>query len=322
MIYLNELDIKKIGIDWKELISIIEISVNCLSNGEYSQPIKPYLRYNDLKNRIIAMPAYIGGEFNRAGIKWIASFPDNIKSNIPRAHSVIILNDSENGKPVAIINTAIISIIRTASVSGLIIKYYSKLKDLKNINIGIVGFGPIGQYHLKMCNQLLESRISRIFLYDIKPIDKDNINFEDKDKITITDSWEKVYANSDIFITCTVAKTPYIDKKPKKGALILNVSLRDFKTDIYEHVKDSIIIDDWNEICRESTDIEIMHNKKGLEKEHTKSIIDVVCFNCMRNYSTDKSIMFNPMGMAVFDISVAAYYVDIAIKTGIDIELK
>lgn len=57
----------------------------CLANNEFAQPIKPYLRYNNLKNRIIAMPAYAGGECDMAGIKWIASYPDNI-NQIGRAH--------------------------------------------------------------------------------------------------------------------------------------------------------------------------------------------------------------------------------------------
>lgn len=309
MIYLNEKNIKEIGVNWNEIVSVIENATKCLANIDFAQPIKPYLRYRDFKNRIIAMPAFVGGDINKSGIKWIASFPDNVRNNIPRAHSVVILNNADTGKPEAIINTALLSILRTAGVTGAIIKAYSKVKALKDINIGIIGWGPIGQNHFKMITELLGDKISNIFLYDLNQIDENCINSIYKEKIHVVDCWQDAYKESDICITCTVSKEPYIDMKPKKGSLQLNVSLRDYKTDIYQYVKGNIIVDDWDEVCREKTDIEMLSLKKGLRKEETKSIVDVLCNNCLKNYLAEDVIMFNPMGMAIFDIAIASYYV-------------
>jgi len=308
MLYLNEKDIKAIGINWNETIDAIKNTVKCISSKDYSQPIKPYLRYRDLKNRIIAMPAFVGGDINMAGIKWIASFPDNIEKGIPRSHSIVILNNSETGEPEAIINTSLISIIRTASVSGLVINHFQKVKELKNINIGIIGWGPIGQYHYDMCNKILGGNISNINLFDIRKIDKDSINEEYRDKTKVAENWEGAYLNADILITCTVSKGSYIDKQPKSNSLHLNVSLRDYKEDTFEYFKNSIMVDDWDEVCRENTDIELLHKNKGLQKYQTKSIIDIVENNCIKDYSRNAPILFNPMGMAVFDISLGTYY--------------
>lgn len=322
MIYLNEKSINEVGIDWKKMIDIIEEAVKCLDRGEFAQPIKPYLRYRDLKNRVIAMPAFMGGSFDTAGIKWIASFPDNIKKGIPRAHSVVILNKADTGEPVGIINTALLSILRTASVSGLMIRYFDKVRPLKNINLGIIGWGPIGQYHFKMCTHLFGDKISKIFLYDLRKIDKSSIDSPHKDKIVAADSWEEAYRDADVFMTCTVSKAPYIDREPKKASLQLNISLRDYKTTIYHHVKESIIVDNWEEICREKTDIEMMHEEKGLKEEDTKSIIDVVVNHCMKDYKENEPIMFNPMGMAVFDIALGLYYTREASRKNIGHQLE
>jgi len=314
MLYLNEKHIKKIGINWNETIDVIDQSVKCLANNDFSQPIKPYLRYRDLKNRIIAMPAFVGADINMAGIKWIASFPDNIKKGKPRAHSIVILNNSETGEPEAIINTPLLSIIRTASVSGLVINHFQKVKKLKDINIGIIGWGPIGQFHCDMCNKILGDNISNINLFDIRKIDKDSINKEYRDKTEITKNWEGAYLNADIFITCTVSKGPYIDKQPKSNSLHLNISLRDYKENTFEYFKNTIMVDGWDEVCRENTDIELLHKNKGLQKYQTKSIIDIVEKNCIKDYLQDAPIFFNPMGMGVFDISLGTYYFKKAIK--------
>lgn len=320
MIYLNENDIQQIKVDWNDLVQLMTGAVKTLHEGDFSQPMKPYLRFRNLKNRIISMPAYLGGMFDVAGIKWIASFPDNIHVGKPRAHSVVILNDADTGEPICIINTALLSIIRTASVSGLIVSNFDRIRKPKDITLGIIGWGPIGRQHLKMCIGLLGSRISKIVLYDVRGIEMSTTNDFGPERISIVDSWKDAYAQSDIFITCTTATTPYIDEKPKPGSLHLNVSLRDYKVDVYDYFRKAIIVDNWEEVCRENTDIEQMHKVKGLQKEDTKSITDVVIGDCMVDYENDP-VLFNPMGMAIFDIALGNYYYTQAnqLKVGLDI---
>lgn len=323
MIYLNEKDIENLGIDWFGCMDTIEGTVKCLSSSDIVQPIKPYLRFKDLKNRIIAMPAYIGGKFDIAGIKWIASFPDNIKKNISRASSVLVLNDSNTGAVVSIINTNLLSVIRTVSVSALVLRYFFTFRQKINLTVGIIGWGPIGQNHFKMCEEAFGNKISKIILYDIKDIKRRTIQSKGKKiDIVIAKDWIEAYKQSDIVITCTVSNGAYIDRKPKSGALLLNVSLRDYKVDIFEYIKDSIIVDDWDEVCREKTDIEYFYKEKGLQKENTKSIVDVVINNCFRLYDINMPIMFNPMGMAIFDIAIAKYYLELAKKNNIGLLLE
>jgi len=319
MLYLNENDILKIGIDWNKTIDSIKEAVRCYRDKDYSQPIKPYLRYRDLKNRIIAMPAFLGGNFNISGIKWIASFPKNIESGKPRANSIIILNNANTGEVISSINTSLISTIRTASVSGLVIKNYIKAGDKKDLTVGIIGWGPIGKNHFKMCQEILGDRVKQYYLYDIKGVDKGTLSDQEKNKTKVTDNWQETYQNADIFITCTVSDERYINREPKKGSLLLNVSLRDFKLDVYKYIKDNIIVDDWEEVCRENTDIELFHKDCGLEKEQVKSISEVL--EDKNYFTTTGSIMFNPMGMAIFDLAISKYYLDQAKQKNIGIIL-
>jgi ornithine cyclodeaminase len=292
-----------------------------MEEGDFVQPLKPYLRYRDLTNRIIALMAFVGGKVNIAGIKWIASFPGNIDKGIPRAHSVVILNKADTGQIVSIINTALLSVIRTSSVSGLMLRYFLKARPMENINLAIMGWGPIGQHHFKMATDAIGGKLNKISLYDIRGVDTSVIDSPYKDKVVVMDNWHDAYTDADIFITCTVSKAPYVDLPPKPGSLQLNCSLRDYKVDILDHTK-AIIVDDWEEVCREKTDIEAMHLQRGLQEKDTKSIADVVVNNCINGYPAEEAVMFNPMGMAIFDMATAKYYMNKAKEMGIGLELE
>lgn len=319
MLYIDNETIKSIGFNWDETISTIEEAILCMYKEEWAQPIKPYLRYGNPRNRIIAMPAYVGGNIKTAGIKWISSFPDNINRNIPRAHCVVILNESDTGIPKAILNASLVSIIRTASVSGVVIKKYLHENKGKTVNIGIIGWGPIGQYHYKMLCSILGERLNKVFLYDKKKIVLEHL-LENAKKIEIVDRWEKAYDDADIFLTCTVSNERYINKPPKEGSLLLNVSLRDYQPGIYNYVKNSIIVDDWNEVCREDTDIERISQTYDLRKEMTHNLIDVLINDYFKSIH-NKTVMFNPMGMGSFDIAIGEYFYLKAIKGSYGINL-
>ena len=307
-LYVETEQLRAIPIEWRDMTAIIERAIQCLDRGDYSQPIKPYLRYGDLKNRIIAMPAYIGGSFHTAGIKWIASFPDNIWKEKPRAHSVLILNDADNGEPFAVLNSALPSIVRTAAVSGVIIDRYVQNRANMSYTVGIIGWGPIGRQHAEMCFSLLREKLNKLILYDIKTISGETIPEQWRQKTQIASDWREVYLSSDIFITCTVSDERYINLPARPGSLLLNVSLRDYTDKIFDSVKSGILVDDWTEVCRENTDIALFHQTCGLERKHVKTITDVVCRNILSSFPLDQPIMFNPMGMAVFDIAVGCYY--------------
>lgn len=321
MRYLNDATIKNLNLSWDTNIQVISDAIRCLCLNNTVQPVKPYLRYGDTRNRIIAMPAFVGGNINKSGIKWIASFPGNIHKGLARAHSVTILNEADTGLPLGIINSGSLSAIRTASVSGFIIKQFVEQRKPTSVRIGMVGFGPIGQHHLSMCHAVLGDSIEEILLYDILPINKDSIPEHIREKVIIAESWEQAYSEADIFITCTVAKERYIDKRPKAGSLHLNVSLRDYKPDVFSWFAKAIIVDNWEEICRENTDIEIFHNTNGLQKHDVKEIQDVFTKDCFSLLDETQSIMFNPMGMAIFDIAMADNFLKLAQEASVGVLL-
>ena len=322
MIYLNNKIVRELNSDWNNNVQVIEAATSCLSSKDMAQPIKPYLRYGNAANRIIAMPAFVGGDINKSGIKWIASFPDNINKGIARAHSVITLNEAETGIPIGVINSAAISAIRTASVSGFIINQFMEQRKPGKVKVGIIGFGPIGQTHLDMCHSLLGDNIEGVFMYDLKGVNRDLIAEDLNEKVIEASSWQEAYVDADIFITCTVSKDRYIDQQPKAGSLHLNVSLRDYKSDVYPWFANAMIVDDWDEVCRENTDIEMFYKTQGLQKTDVLEIHELLESDYFASLDKYQAVMFNPMGMAIFDIAMADNFLKLALNRQVGVLLE
>jgi 2,3-diaminopropionate biosynthesis protein SbnB len=307
MIYVNDGHIREIGVDWEQLIHVIDDVVRIKDAGDCVNPLKPYLRFHESMNRIIAMPAFVGGSYQMAGIKWIASFPNNTHIGLPRAHNTIILNRPDTGEPIAFFESRLLNGIRTAAVSGLMLRCYLAQRRLVKLQIGIIGWGPVGRLHLDMCFKIWGDHIDRITLYDIRSIDPNTIPAHVKAITVIADDWRSVYRESNVFITCTVSSERYINEKPQAGALLINVSLRDYIVDYVAQVK-AIVVDDWLEVCRENTDIEQLHQSYGLIESDTCTITDVLCHNRLAAYACNEPVYVNPMGLAIFDIGIATFY--------------
>jgi len=320
MIYLNDEHIRRIGVSWPLLAERIERVLKLFGTPDVVQPVKPYLRFGHAANRIIAMPAYVGGEIGISGIKWIASFPGNVGRGLPRAHGTIVLNDTGTGKPVAVLNGGMLNELRTAAVSAVMLKAYFETRSLDRCRVGLIGWGPIGRRQLEMLFALFGDRIGSARLFDLRGIPEKSAKEIGGSGTEVASSWQEAYRGSDIVLTCTASEERYIDEPPAPGALLLNVSLRDYKPESIRGIR-AIVVDSWREVCRENTDIERMHLDAGLEERDVLTLKDVVHEGALRTIDRAQPVFFNPMGMAAFDLAVAAHYAAEAGRLGIGIRL-
>ena len=88
--YLNRSDIVQSGGSTSQLyIDAVFHALSLHACNEVVQPLKPYLRVegerSHVADRIIAMPAYLGGETPISGLKWVGSKHDNPSNSWIRA---------------------------------------------------------------------------------------------------------------------------------------------------------------------------------------------------------------------------------------------
>ena len=68
--------------------------------------------------RLMAMPAYLGGDYQTCGVKWYGSNIANREKGLPRSILMFTLNDIDTGAPLAHMSANLLSAYRTGAVPG------------------------------------------------------------------------------------------------------------------------------------------------------------------------------------------------------------
>ena len=132
-LYLSEPDMIKAGVkDMAKCVEVMEDMMVTLKKGDYvmggenhnshgcmvtfpDNPEFEGMPKNGEDRRFMAMPAYLGGNFQMAGMKWYGSNTENKKAGLPRSILMMMLNDKDTGAPLALMSANLLSAYRTGS---------------------------------------------------------------------------------------------------------------------------------------------------------------------------------------------------------------
>ena len=314
------------GMDMELTIDALEKVFGLLDDGECIEPQAPFIHWGSIYERRISMhPAYIGGDVQVAGIKWIPSNPENpIKRNMPRANAVTILNDPETGFPLAIMDGTVISAMRTGGVVGLGAKYLARPDAAV---VGLIGSGVINRTQL-MALQVGLKRIERVKLFDINPqkaqIFADEMGERLNLDIEIVDSARAAVEDSDVVAPATNVgpNDRYIQAEwIKEGAYLANLSVNDYTFDAVLAC-DKIVVDNKKQLQVPDAVLTDMAAAGLLNPDNAIELGALVNGKQSGRSSNAERIFFSPLGMGIDDLINAHRIYHEARRRGIGQELE
>jgi ornithine cyclodeaminase len=272
------------------------------------------------KDRIIALPATMGGSTEVSGIKWIASYPENIRANIPRASAVLVLNSRTTGYPFALLEASIISAARTAGSAVLAAEWMNDRKRQAG-TMSIIGNGLIARYiYTFFLAQGWE--IDEVVLFDTDPAESERFATtacrpERHRRITRAPDIDSALRASDVVVLATVAGTPHITDPAllSHNPLVLNISLRDLAPEII--LGSHNIVDDVGHVMKANTSPHLAERMSGGRAFVNGTIAELIRGKCAIDRS--KPRVFSPFGLGVLDLAVGKWVYDTAKARGQDI---
>jgi N-[(2S)-2-amino-2-carboxyethyl]-L-glutamate dehydrogenase len=296
----------------KKVFDAVEAAYRLHGSGNTLNPDSYFLRYPDRPSaRIIALPAHIGGEIQKSGIKWISSFPDNRASNLARASAVLILNDATTGYPLACIEASLISATRTAASAALAAEHISP-NPFKGA-LGVIGTGVIARTTVEWL-LFRNWKFSKISLYDVDRKEAEHFSKWLRDqhnlKADIQDHLEGAVADSSLILFTTTTLEPYLadEKLFDHCPAVLHLSLRDICVNII--IASQNIVDDVDHCMKAKTSLHLTEMATGNRDFVSGTLVDLLENKFKLDHA--KPRIFSPFGLGVLDLAVGIFVLEAA----------
>ncbi len=302
-----------------ELIQAVRIAYETHGDGDSSLPHSTFLPFpGQPRDRIIALPAYLGGPCRIAGVKWVSSFPDNLQLGVDRASAVVILNSPQTGRPEAVLEGSVISAKRTAASAALAAQCL-----LSNSKVGCVGMIGCGLINFEIARFLLpvfpEAETFVLF-------DKDearakqfaNKKLFDGVGVEIAKDVKAVLRNCPLISIATTALTPHIGglRECPQGSAILHISLRDLTPEVILSCDN--VVDDIDHVCRAQTSVHLAEQRVGHRKFIRCTLADILRGRAPARNGSETFSVFSPFGLGVLDLAVGKLVRDLALQQGLE----
>ncbi|WP_405186876.1 2,3-diaminopropionate biosynthesis protein SbnB [Streptomyces anulatus] len=305
----------------REIMDLVEQTYRLHGDGRTTNPPSYFLRFPDRpRDRIIALPAALGGKEPLSGLKWISSFPGNLDSGVPRASAVLILNDAATGYPFACLESSIISAARTAASAAVAARRLTRPGKLP-LRLGFIGAGLISRYVHEYLSAT-ELEFAEIGVYDIEESYARSRAAQLRathSEVTVHETAEQLIRSSDLVVLATTAAEPYLHDPAwfVHHPLVLNLSLRDLDPAV---ILGSVnIVDDVEHALQANTSVHLTEQRTGDRSFLHGTLYDVMTGRF--DVPADRTVVFSPFGLGVLDLALGYFIHQHAVEGGLVVEV-
>lgn len=296
-----------------EAINVMEQCFKDFQVGKISQEKRMVQQLPDgeEQNIFAMMPAYLGSD-RYFGSKIITAFPSNHKQKLPSHLGEIMLFDSKNGQPVAMIDANAVTWIRTAAVSALATDYLAKPSA---DTLTLIGTGQQAVSHLAAITCV--RKIHRVYVYDLDETRRKQFILEQQTnypKLRFIDcsTLAEATIEADIICTLTPSKHAFLSKKEVKSGTHIN-AIGTFTPDTRELTSDlmasgQLYVDDYQAVKRESGDYLIPLSEGKIDQTNILGSLGELVTHQKTGRTDEQAItIFDAVGLAVEDLCCAEY---------------
>jgi ornithine cyclodeaminase/alanine dehydrogenase-like protein (mu-crystallin family) len=329
-------------------VAVVRDALVLHASGRTTLPDEAYLGWETTDGRSargLALPGALWGPEPALGVKLINSSLANPDRGLPRAQGLTVVFDRETAYPVALMEAAYLSALRTSAYSVLSVRLLGPPDPTK---VAVVGCGALGEAHVRLLAAELPG--AWFALYDASMPRAEALaaalRAEGTDCRPVPTA-EFAVRGAGIVVTTTTTTTGYIPYDwLAPGALIAHVSLDDVLPDVVRRA-DLVVVDDWPLVRADDRRLlgrmyrtgdlvgpgEAAPGRVGpggagsgqagpggaphRVRAVDAALADVVAGRHPGRTSADQIVLSNPFGMGILDVAFAAEVLRVARREGL-----
>lgn len=320
MLVLNRRDVRSL-VPMEDAIELMKVAFQELSAGRAESPLRAVVPVDEGAVTLL-MPAYVPAA-NALGFKVVSVFEENRDKGLPTISAMVCLIDETTGVPVAIMNGAYVTALRTGAVSGAATDLLARADASQLVVIG-AGAQGVTQAAAVAAVRPIERIVAVARTHESldgfrKGIEVDWPELLDRVETT-TDA--SVVADADIICTATTSRTPVFDDGLVKPGTHIN-AVGAFRRDMQELpggivTRSTIVVDQVDAALEEAGDLIIPIERGELEQHRIeRELGQVASGDASGRVSDDEITLFKSVGNAVQDVAVARHAVERARQRGL-----
>ena len=290
-------------------IDLMVSAMVAASNGTVNVPPRQSYSLESQADSLLFMPSMCP-DLGVFGAKLLTLFPKNPSAGLPAVQGIVSLFDEKNGVPLAIIDAAEVTAIRTAAVSGLATRLLSRENSK---TCGIFGTGVQAASHIDAVCSVRPIRDIYIWSRDFTKANE--FASQQSDRVGINVQAKKnprEVSACDVICTVTGARKPILHGDWVSQGTHVNLvgahSLSAREADTNLIVKSELYVDLTETAIRESGDIMIPVREGAIKKKHIMGEIgSLLAGRRSGRIDNDQITVFKSLGNSAQDLIVAHY---------------
>jgi len=292
-----------------ECIELMDGAMRAASSGAAVMPLRAKM---DLpaEGMLGWMPGYMA-EPEVFGMKLVAVFEKNFAVGMHSHNGVVVLFESEHGRPVAVVDAAEITAIRTAAASALATRLLAR-EDASTLTI--MGYGAQGRQHLEsmLCvRAFADIRIwgrnaerAQAFADQMGP--RFGVEIQ-----AVKDAREAV-SGSDVICTVTGAPEPILQGEWLVAGQHINAVGTSFpgrrELDTNAVVRSRMFVDLREGAIAQAGEFQMARDEGAIDASHILGEIGEVALGTVRGRTSPEEItLYKSLGLVVQDLAAAHY---------------
>lgn len=312
----------------REAIPIVREAFVQLSTGQAEAPLRAAIRPARHEGVTLLMPGYLGGT-DALAVKVVSVFPGNRALRLPTIHALVLLLNAATGAPLAVMEGAGLTALRTGAASGVA----TELLAREDAQVAAI-FGAGAQARTQLLAICAIRTLNRVWVYTPNPQHTQNFIAEMQPQVGSTrlapaDSPGQATKEADIICAATTSPTPVFEGAHLKVGAHIN-AVGSFTPEMQEvdivtlQRAGKIVIDSRESALAEAGDLLIALAQGAIQDADIYAEIGEIAAGLKPGRATAEEITyFKTVGNAALDVAVAqaVYRKALQNKMGIEVLL-
>jgi ornithine cyclodeaminase len=325
VLILNQTQVQEL-LPINECMDVMAQILKSLAEAKVGMPLRSVMWLPDKRGAIGMMPSY-ALDLKIMGLKIISVFPGNHGTQYDSHQGAVMLFETENGRPLALVDASAITAIRTPAVSALATRLLAR-PDAGDL--AILGSGIQARGHLEAMLQVRKIRRVRVWSLPVEQARQFAAASSQRLGIRIEamEASQDAVKDADIICTVTAAPEPVLFGKSVSDGAHINAigacvpSTRELDTAAV--LKSRLYVDRRESTLNEAGDFLIPKKEGTITDKHIIGEIGEILAGKVSGRQSEKEItLFKSLGLAVEDLAAAHYVYRKALekKVGTVVEL-